>query len=90
MVNTRTWAEIATLCDHLLEGRGSPLRTESLATTWRYHEGAGFESQAECDDLANRIESYVGSFGLPPDFLMLACLQEFADFLRACGGFQVL
>jgi hypothetical protein len=43
------------LCDFVIDKESLPLKTEN----WGYNDGAGLETQEECDMLANALKPYV-------------------------------
>ena len=51
--NIWSWHPIHQLCETVL---GTELRD------WVYNDGAGFKTQKECDDLADRLEKYLDAY----------------------------
>jgi hypothetical protein len=59
--NWWSWRPIHDLCDRAFNSIGKRYDTQ----LWGYNDGAGLETQAECDELANAIERLIQ--GLPND-----------------------
>jgi len=69
---------------------GSDLFDEEMIDLMGSNDGAGLDSQEECDELADRIEDWLETH---KDGLVIEDkdehVKEFVEFLRGCGGFQV-
>jgi len=55
---------------------------------WDVSLGQGCKSQEECDRLADALEAFIAMMDSPPPVSKVH-LQEFVQFLRACGGFTI-
>jgi hypothetical protein len=69
--NVWSWRPINLICDMVIDMEKLPLNTKN----WSYNDGAGFETQEDCDILADALKPYVQN--LKDDVFL--CLGAWTD-----------